>query len=707
MYDACVRGGSISARAALTSVVFWGGFLPKYSAPSISSLSDSTPSLKNITPSISKLSHSKATHSKKLNNLLDSKNTPIRYTQKQLECSETMGVDLTECTRNGRLIRKPHTYNEYRSIQKRNDMIPQQGSADGLDEYNDHGVFKNRTEQVSNKILEQLDVNTWDTITTSDLARIKLLDLQNSGITTLSEKDLEDLTGLTTLNINNNELTLLSIPDTLVALILLNISHNKLLSISIPNTLISLEKLYLNNNQLSSITLGNELIHLKIVNLSDNKLTSITLPDTLNALNELFLNDNQLLSITLPNTGTNFYAINLSNNHLSSIIFPDTFSYIYQMNLNGNNLTSFTIPDIAVALEKVDISHNQLSSFTFSHILPHLFSLDLSNNLLTTINIPSTLRGLNKLDISYNLLTQLKISEDILERLNTLLLLKGLFTNLNLAILFNKNGQVNFADTSYHWMDIRSVFSDGLIGSTTTHDTLQIDSDFQFPEFEQLSNIEILFLSDLNTSFPIPFTKPTVPTPTNTSIPLTNKTEPSTIETETSETNNGDGNTQNNVSFWIILALSVFGLFVACLAVVGVGIFINRKYHQYKVTFNDTTDIEKNISTKFPDTYDNTLFHKLALDQPKILEKWVSEEKLSIESDLGNTKEHAIDDDGNSILHVLAISHWKTLDKWIKEKKTSYNALDLIKNNNGQSVLFYIENIAPEVFNTWNYESTL
>ena len=447
MNSASVYGGAVFTRIALASSTIGLGFLSQSSATQTSRLSSTSTPLMNVSPTVKKLSESESSQSKKIDPLSDSAIIQIEYTQKQLECAEKLGVAASECTRNGHLINTENNPIEKRTTENIN---LQQACANrlevNLESCNTHGVFTNRNEQVSNAILNQLNVDSWDNVTANDLAEITRLDLRNLGITTLSESDLDGLTGVTTLLLNNNQLTSISISSTLSSLEVLYLNDNQLTSISIPDTLINLNWLYLNNNRLTSVTIPDTLVNLNWVNLSenqltsisipdtlinlawlflnDNQLTSITLPDTLRSLTWLYLNENQLTSFTIPDTFTNLERLNISNNQLSSITIHDTLSKLVRLNLNNNQLSSFTVPATLTELHWMNLGSNQLSSITIPDTLTKLTWLYLNNNRLSSFAIPSTLTELGWLFLNDNQLTSFTIP-------NTLTNLTWLYLNNN------------------------------------------------------------------------------------------------------------------------------------------------------------------------------------------------------------------------------------------------------------------------------------
>ena len=78
------------------------------------------------------------------------------------------------------------------------------------------------------------------------------------------------------------------------------LDDNQLTSLILPAGLTNLTSLYLYNNQLSDFSFPNGLTRLATLNLYNNQLRSLTLPPELLSLNTLVLDANPLQSVILP-----------------------------------------------------------------------------------------------------------------------------------------------------------------------------------------------------------------------------------------------------------------------------------------------------------------------------------------------------------------------------------------------------------------------
>jgi Leucine-rich repeat (LRR) protein len=145
----------------------------------------------------------------------------------------------------------------------------------------------------------------------------------------------------------------------------------------------NIKELYLDDNRLTSINIPATLIALGYLDLSRNLLTSINIPATLTALYQLYLDNNQLTSLNIPATLTVIEQLELNNNQLTSLHIPATLTTLEQLELNNNQLTSIDIPTELTALRWLSLDNNRLTSIDIPAELTALEGIFLENNQLT------------------------------------------------------------------------------------------------------------------------------------------------------------------------------------------------------------------------------------------------------------------------------------------------------------------------------------
>ena len=290
---------------------------------------------------------------------------------------------------------------------------------------------------------EDVNMDDWNGISVGDTpARVTQLDLDFSGLTGTIPAALGDLTGLTYLNLNDNDLTG-STPDlsALTSLTHLDLSDNQLTG-SIPaalDNLTTLTHLNLSNNNFTAgpITVWiNSLPNLITLNLRNTNRTG-TIPTSgivpplevldlggnqlsgsipislraLHALTHLYLDNNQLSgSILNLNALTALEVLDLSNNNFAAGPIPawiTSLTNLIVLELSNTNRTG-TIPNLS-ALTRLRFLHLDDNAFTAGPIpswvttLTNLIGLDLSNtNRTGPIPDLSALTSLAHLDLSGN-----------------------------------------------------------------------------------------------------------------------------------------------------------------------------------------------------------------------------------------------------------------------------------------------------------------
>ncbi|MEG4360589.1 leucine-rich repeat domain-containing protein, partial [Microcoleus sp. C2C6] len=108
---------------------------------------------------------------------------------------------------------------------------------------------------------------------------------------------LGSLTNLTTLNLNNNQITDISFLGSLTNLTTLNLNNNQITDISFLGLLTNLTTLYLNFNQITDISALRKLTNLTTLDLNFNQITDISALRKLTNLTKLDLYDNQITDI--------------------------------------------------------------------------------------------------------------------------------------------------------------------------------------------------------------------------------------------------------------------------------------------------------------------------------------------------------------------------------------------------------------------------
>ncbi len=286
----------------------------------------------------------------------------------------------------------------------------------------------------------------------------------------LTQVNLSRVSQLRGLDLSNNRLTQLTLPDSLPELRLLNCANNQLTQLSLSN-LPKLNELDCSNNKLTQLTMTNAFLVYSdyyyyyyynnsntrnvshAINCANNQLTALTLVDlqqlagvntsnnpitqvafsSLPMLASLDVSNcqlTQLSTLNLPNLATlncsrnrltelalsnmpSLFNLNCSYNQLTRLELDSVFvtpnsNYAQQLDCSNNQLSQLILADLP-ELDIINCSYNRITQLTLSN-LPNLTGLNCSYNMLTRLEVPSLFK-LNNLNCSHNQLTQLELPD--------------------------------------------------------------------------------------------------------------------------------------------------------------------------------------------------------------------------------------------------------------------------------------------------------
>ncbi|GHU48705.1 hypothetical protein FACS1894200_06310 [Spirochaetia bacterium] len=164
-----------------------------------------------------------------------------------------------------------------------------------------------------------------------------------------------------------------TIPETLYGLPVTSIGSgafqgNQLTSVTIPNSVTTIGGNAFNSNRLTSITIPNSIITIGDSAFSNNRLTSITIPNSIITIGDYVFTGNQLTSVTIPNSVTTIGYSAFSTNKLTSITIPNSVTIIRGNAFSNNQLTSVTIPNSVTSIGGNAFNNNPLTSVTIGTV---------------------------------------------------------------------------------------------------------------------------------------------------------------------------------------------------------------------------------------------------------------------------------------------------------------------------------------------------
>lgn len=243
------------------------------------------------------------------------------------------------------------------------------------------------------KLILNKPVNS--TLTSSDLAELKIVDLSNAGIQSLS--GLEYATNLTHLRLYGNEIDDLTPLEHLSQLREIDVRNNYITSIDKLADLKGLGRLYISNNSISSIEVVRGFTRLHTFHASGNQITSLAALADVKALKWLEISNNEITDLSPLADKTQLQQLNVANNRIQTLeVLADLPNTLQKLNVAGNQISDLTPLEHMTRLRILDISGNQVQHLTPLKDLVGLKELNAESNQIYDLE---PLRQLSKLEV--------------------------------------------------------------------------------------------------------------------------------------------------------------------------------------------------------------------------------------------------------------------------------------------------------------------
>jgi uncharacterized repeat protein (TIGR01451 family) len=296
----------------------------------------------------------------------------------------------------------------------------------------------------SNHFAITIDANGDGEIQLSEALQVYQLRILESNISDLT--GIENFSNLANLNCSYNQLTSLSILNTLLSLTTLTCNNNQLTTLDI-SSLNSLTQLRCNNNLITSafLNLNDNLI---LLDCSNNPLGNLNV-GTLTNLEILLCNSISLSSLDVSNLST-LHTLHCNSNSLTSLNVS-TLLNLKNLDFSDNAINTINISPL-VNLEYLSCSQNGLTSLDVSS-LTNLIELNCHINEITSLNL-SVLTNLEKLQIQNNLFNSIDFIG--LNNLKFLSCNNNLFTSLDVSVLANLE-HLNYGNSGLGNIDVGNL----------------------------------------------------------------------------------------------------------------------------------------------------------------------------------------------------------------------------------------------------------
>lgn len=232
-------------------------------------------------------------------------------------------------------------------------------------------------------------------LTSSDLEQLKVVDLSNAGIQSLS--GLEYATNLTHLRLYGNEIDDLTPLAHLTQLREVDVRNNYITSMDALADLKDLGRLYISNNSISSIEVVRGFNRLHTFHASGNQITSLSALADADDLQWLEISNNAITDLTPLADKRKLKQLNVANNHIHTLdVLADLPNTLQKLNVAGNVISDLMPLEHMTRLQALDFSGNQVQHLAPLEDLVGLKELNAESNQIYDLE---PLRQLSKLEV--------------------------------------------------------------------------------------------------------------------------------------------------------------------------------------------------------------------------------------------------------------------------------------------------------------------
>ncbi|CAH1205519.1 hypothetical protein PAECIP111893_02364 [Paenibacillus plantiphilus] len=210
-----------------------------------------------------------------------------------------------------------------------------------------------------------------------------------------------------------NQLTSLTLPSSLTTIGVDAFRNNPLSSLTIPVGVTTIEEGAFLDNTLTSLTLPNSLTTIGPYAFKGNPLSSLTIPDGVTTIGLAAFQANQLTNLTLPSSLITIGSQAFKGNQLESLVIPDSLTTIGLAAFQSNNLMSLTLPNSLTTIGIDAFRDNQLTALTIPVGVTTIEQGAFQSNNLTSLTLPSSLTTIGVDAFKINQLELLVIPESV------------------------------------------------------------------------------------------------------------------------------------------------------------------------------------------------------------------------------------------------------------------------------------------------------
>ncbi|WP_378174125.1 leucine-rich repeat domain-containing protein [Aquimarina sp. SS2-1] len=143
---------------------------------------------------------------------------------------------------------------------------------------------------------------------------------------------------------SSNNLTSVTIPNSITTINFAAFANNNLTSVTIPDSVTELGQDAFNNNQLTNVVLSNNLVSIGQTAFAFNDLSTVTIPDSVTTLNNgAFVQNNNMTTVTIGSGLTSIGDFAFRFNNLNNVVIPDNIIHIGNLAFEQNNIFNLNL----------------------------------------------------------------------------------------------------------------------------------------------------------------------------------------------------------------------------------------------------------------------------------------------------------------------------------------------------------------------------
>ena len=234
----------------------------------------------------------------------------------------------------------------------------------------------------------------------ADLTALTGLSLNRNEIADVSA--LGALESLTWLDLSSNEIADVSALGALESLTWLYLSGNEIADVSALGALESLAELYLSGNEIADVSALGALESLTWLNLAGNEIADVSVLGALESLAELYLSGNAISDVSALGALESLTGLNLWGNEIADVSALGALESLTWLNLAGNEIADVSALRALESLTSLHLAGNEIADVSALGALESLAELYLSGNAISDVSALGALESLTQLYLSGN-----------------------------------------------------------------------------------------------------------------------------------------------------------------------------------------------------------------------------------------------------------------------------------------------------------------